>query len=285
MKVLILSKRDLTSTVMLNDLLERLATLPDCQPRVVLAERTRPVELAVPELMRMKYLERDLPFGTLFPRLEAENGQGTAGRLKTPNQLARHYGIDIGVARHIEDLALTDALASFAPDLIVSARFSFLIPPHLCARSRHGTVNVHPGALPHYAGLYPHFFSMLAGEAELGCSLHVIDEGIDSGPILAEGRVPIRPGRSAFAHNLDSHLLGNRLIADLVKSLHDDRPIEPVPQRKSKVKSNTYPTSAEFESFHRAGHSLIGEGEYRDILDRFGIDEENLEIAAATRAG
>jgi hypothetical protein len=283
MKVLILSKRDLTSTVMLNDLLARLAAVPDCQLRIVLAERTRPIELAVAELARMKYLERDLPFGLLFPRLDAENARGDAGRLKTPNQLSRHYDIEIGVAHQIDDPALTSALASFAPDLIVSARFSFLIPPHLCTRSRHGTVNVHPGALPHYAGLYPHFFSMFAGESELGCSLHVVDEGIDSGPILSEGRVPIRPDRSAFAHNLDSHLLGNALIADLVARLRAGGPIEPVPQRQSKVKSNTYPTSVEFESFRKAGHSLIKEGEYRDILDRFGITEEVPEIAAATR--
>lgn len=283
MKVLILSKRDLTSTVMLNDLLGRLASVPDCQPRVVLAERTRPIELTVPELARMKFLERDLPFGSLFPRLDASSERGEAGRLKTPNQLARHYGIDIGVAHRIDDPALTGALSSFAPDLIVSARFSFLIPAQLCKQNRFGTVNVHPGALPRYAGLYPHFFSMLAGENELGCSLHVVDAGIDSGPILAEGRVPIQPGRSAFAHNLDSHLLGNALIADLIARLRAGVPIEPVPQGHSKVKSNTYPTSAEFESFRKAGHSLIKEGEYRDILGRFGIAEEIPEIATAMK--
>jgi len=283
MKVLILSKRDLTSTVMLNDLLPRLAAVPDCQLRIVLAERTRPIERVVPELARMKYLERDLPFGSLFPRLEADNRHGPFSRLKTPNQLAHHYGIDIDVAHRIDDPALTGALSSFVPDLVISARFSFLIPQHLFSRNRHGIVNIHPGALPHYAGLYPHFFSMLAGESDLGCSLHVVDEGIDSGPILAEGRVPIRPGRSAFAHNLDSHLLGNTLITELVARLRDGARIEPVPQRHSKLKSNTYPTSIEFESFRKAGHSLITEGEYRDILDRFGIAEEIPEIAAATK--
>ena len=285
MNILVLSKRDLTSTVMLNDLLARLAALPDCRLHVVLAERTRPVELAVPELRWMKFLERDVPFGTLFPKIEAQSWDGDVERLRTPNQLARHYGIDVAVARSLDDPALESALSGFAPDLIVSARFSFLIPPHVCERTRHGVVNLHPGALPRYAGLYPHFFSMLAGESELGCSLHVIDQGIDSGPILAEGRVPIRPGRSAFAHNLDSHLLGNRLIAEMVERLLADMPIEPVPQRKSKVKSNTYPTPAEFESFRDAGHSLIGEGEYRDLLARFGITEADMEVAVTRRAG
>ncbi|MCK0209441.1 hypothetical protein MWN33_15510 [Starkeya koreensis] len=277
MRILILSKRDLTATVLLNDLLARLAALPGCRLRVVLAERTRPVELEVPELARMKHLERDLPFGTLFPRLDATPEQ--AGELMTPARLAARHGIDIGVARGLDDPAFTAAVEEFLPDLIVSARFSFLIPRRLFDVARHGVVNVHPGRLPGYAGLYPHFFSMLAGEDALGCSLHHIDAGIDSGPLITEGAVPIRPGRSAFAHNLDSHLLGNRLINELVENLLAGRAVTAVPQGQSKVKSNTYPTPAEFEAFRAAGLSLIGVHEYRELLGRFGISEDLPEIS------
>lgn len=274
MNILILSKRDLTATVFLNDLVTRLAALPGCRLRVVLAERTRPVELAVPELRQMKYFERDLPFGTLFPRLDAAGSDARPGALMTPAQLAAHHGFTLSVAHGVDDPALTDAVAEFVPDLVVSARFSFLIPPGLFGVPRHGIVNVHPGSLPGYAGLYPHFFSMLAGEAELGCSVHLVDAGIDSGPLIAEGRVPLLPGRSAFAHNLDSHLLGNRLINDLIENLLGGGRVAAVPQGSSKVKSNTYPTPAEFERFRAAGLSLIAVEEYRDLLGRFGICED-----------
>lgn len=272
MRILILSKRDLTGTVILNDLLARLAPLPDCRLRVVLAERTRPVELEVPQLAGMKRLERDLPFGTLFPRLDATPGR--AGELMTPARLAAHHGVEITVTRGLDDPAFTAAMVAFAPDLVVSARFSFLIPRGLFEGARHGVVNVHPGRLPDYAGLYPHFFSMLAGEEHLGCSLHHVDAGIDSGPLIAEGEVPLRPDRSAFAHNLDSHLLGNRLINELVENLLGGRPVTAVPQGQSKVKSNTYPTSAEFDAFRAAGLSLIRVQEYRELLARFGISED-----------
>jgi len=277
MRILILSKRDLTATVLLNDLLARLAPLPDCRLRVVLAERTRPVELDVPELARMKHFERDLPFGTLFPKLDGAPGH--AGELMTPARLSAHHGVDLSVARGLDDPAFVAAVEEFVPDLIVSARFSFLIPRRLFDVARHGVVNVHPGSLPDYAGLYPHFFSMLAGEEALGCSLHHIDAGIDSGPLIAEGAVPIRPGRSAFAHNLDSHLLGNRLINELVENLLGGRAVMSVPQGQSKVKSNTYPTPAEFDAFRTAGLSLIKVQEYRELLGRFGISEDIPDVS------
>lgn len=271
MRILILSKRDLTATVLLNDLMARLAPLEGCRLRVVLAERTRPVELTVPDLRRMKHFERDLPFGTLFPQIDDAPGRREGDALMTPVQLARHYDVDMAVARGLDDPVFNAALAQFQPELVVSARFSFLIPTRLFGAARHGVVNVHPGRLPDYAGLYPHFFSMLAGEETLGCSLHLVDDGIDSGPMIAQGCVPILPGRSAFAHNLDSHLLGNRLINETVEKLLAGAPIATVPQGSSKVKCNSYPTPAEFERFHSTGLSLIDVQEYRDILGRFGL--------------
>lgn len=274
MNILVLSKRDLTSTVLLNDLLPRLAALPGCRLQIILAERTRPVELVVPELARMKQLERDLPFGTVFPEIDADPAPLPPGRLMTPVQLAVHHGVEIAVARAMDDPVLLGTIAAFAPDVMVSARFSFLFPPEIIALPRHGIINVHPGKVPDYAGLYPHFFSMLAGEQSLGCTVHLVEPGIDNGPVLASGEVPIVPGRSAFAHNLDSHLLGNLLLADLISALLEGRHLPAVPQEKSKLKFNTYPTPLEFERFHASGLSLIDAAEYTNLLDRFGRSPE-----------
>lgn len=270
MNILICSKRDLTSTVFLNDLLERLAPLPGCRLRLVLAERTRPIETQVPELARMKLYERDLPFQVLFPLLEA--GPRPAALL-TPARLAARYGIALSVVRGIRDPVFQKVLDDFAPDLILSARFSFLFPPELIAAPARGVINVHPGRVPDYAGLYPHFFAMLAGERTHGCTVHMVDRNIDGGAILAEGEVPITPALTAFALNLESHLLGNRLVTDVILSWLKGHGTQAVPQRQSKLKSNTYPTAAEFEKFRSAGLSLINADEYLDILRRFGASE------------
>ncbi|MEP9378643.1 formyltransferase family protein [Aquabacter sp. CN5-332] len=270
MNILICSKRDLTSTVFLNDLLERLAPLPGCRLHLVLAERTRPIETQVPELVQMKLYERDLPFQVLFPLLEADPRPAD---LMTPAGLAARYGVALSVVRGINDPVFQKVLDDFSPDLILSARFSFLFPPDLIAAPARGVINVHPGRVPDYAGLYPHFFAMLAGERTHGCTVHMVDGNIDTGAILAEGEVPIDPTLTAFALNLESHLLGNRLVTDVILSWLKGHSTHAVPQRQSKLRSNTYPTPAEFEKFRVAGLSLIRADEYLDILRRFGASE------------
>lgn len=295
MRVLVCSKRDLSSVVILNDLLDRLAGIAGCTIFLMLAERTRTVETVVAELVHMKELERDLPFGVLFPLIEGQallRSAGTlaeiverhhlpvasrdrrpispASRLDTLNRLIARHKLPHLVVRSMGGEAVA-AAETFAPDLILSARFSFIFPPPFIALAEHGVINVHPGRLPEYAGLYPHFHSMMAGEPALGCTVHVVDGGIDSGPILAAGEVPIDRRRSAFSHNLDSHLLGNRLAADVVKTLSMGERLVGVPQDRSRLRQHTYPTREEFQAFRAKRLSLIDMGEYLDLLRRFGL--------------
>ena len=81
MRILVCSKRDLSSVVILNDLLGRLIEVPEVSVALMLAERTRPVETVVPELVRMKALERDLPFGVFFPLIDGRSTSREAAEL------------------------------------------------------------------------------------------------------------------------------------------------------------------------------------------------------------
>lgn len=272
MRVAICSKRDLSSLIILNDLLPRLAGIPGCELSLLLAVRTREVETQVPELARTKFLERDLPFERLFPHAPRRLGKGNdRGHLLDLTGLEQAFSVK---ANAVYSLAEVDSrLISFQPDLILSVRFSFLFREPVRSLPRHGIINVHPGRVPDYAGLYPHFFSMLAGEKTLGCTVHFVDAAIDSGAIIATGEVPIDPRRSAFAHNLDSHLLGNRLLAEVAGRLARNEEVDARPQQAPASRPNTYPTREEFERFRAAGLSLIHADEYREILHRFGIDD------------
>ena len=271
MKVAICSKRDLSSLIILNDLLPRLASIPDCELALLLALRTRDVETKVPELIRMKYLERDLPFDRLClhePRRAGGHAKDGAHLLDLAG-LEQAFGLK---ARVVRSSAEVDShLLAFQPDLILSVRFSFLFRELIRSLPRHGIINAHPGRVPDYAGLYPHFFSMLAGEETLGCTVHFVDASIDSGAIIAAGEVPIDRRRSAFAHNLDSHLLGNRFLAEIAGKLARNEEVAALPQQAPALSSNTYPTRQEFDRFREAGLSLIHADEYTEILRRFGI--------------
>src|SRR5262249_22708377 len=147
---------------------------------------------------------------------------------------------------------------------------------------RLGAINVHPGRLPDYAGLYPHFYSMLAGERSLGCTVHQIDQGIDSGPVVAAGEVPIVAGCSAFTHNLESHLLGNRLAFDIVEGLANGGRLAGK-AHDGEVRQHTYPTEEEFRAFAMKGLTLIDLREYVIILRRFGFFDESPGLAGGAK--
>lgn len=283
MNILICSKRDLTSVVILNDLLPRLAALPGVRLSLWLAERTRPVETRVPELVRMKFLERDLPFGLVFPLIDDQPALDQP-ELLTPERLAAAHRLPWRVVTDIRTPEIRHALTALMPDLILSVRFSFAFDRVAMALPRHGILNVHPGALPRFAGLYPHLHSMLEGETQLGCTVHRVDEGLDSGPVLATGSIPIDPARSAFRHNLDSHLLGNRLLADIVARIAAGELPEGVPQDRAKLRYHTYPTAEEFARFAAAGLAVIHEAEYLDLLRRFVAPGRRLGESEAAQA-
>jgi len=190
MRILICSERDLSSVVILNDLLEWVAKILNCAISMMLAEWTRAVETVAPSLIQMKSLMRDVPPGVLFLLLARENDNesviddnseryelpvaspelppAAAGRpFLSPRRLGEQYGISPMVVLCIEDLEMLAAANSLATDLIVPVRFRFKFREDFIALLETGILNIHPRRLPDYAGLHPHFYSMLAGESAI----------------------------------------------------------------------------------------------------------------------
>src|SRR3546814_6750702 len=102
MRILVCSKRDLTSLIVLNDLLARLDAIPGCRLGLLLAERTRKVEVTSPELNLVKLFERDLPFGLVFPLLERTQADDSA-ELAMLGPLIRRHRLEAAVARSMKD--------------------------------------------------------------------------------------------------------------------------------------------------------------------------------------
>lgn len=88
--------------------------------------------------------------------------------------------------------AFIDALAELEPDLYVVNSYSMILKPELLALPRRGAVNVHGALLPQYRGASVTEWALINEESETGTTLHVMDAGIDTGPIIAQARVAIR---------------------------------------------------------------------------------------------
>jgi methionyl-tRNA formyltransferase len=84
------------------------------------------------------------------------------------------------------------ALAELRPELIVLADYGRLVPGPVLELPAHGALNLHPSLLPRHRGATPIPAAILEGDAETGVTLMRMDEGLDTGPILASRRLPLR---------------------------------------------------------------------------------------------
>lgn len=82
-------------------------------------------------------------------------------------------------------------LARNGIDLICLAGFMRILSAEFVSRFPRRILNIHPSLLPKFPGLQAQRQALEAGERESGCTVHFVDEGVDTGPIIAQGRVPI----------------------------------------------------------------------------------------------
>ena len=92
------------------------------------------------------------------------------------------------------DAALGNAIAGYAPALVVLAGFMRILGSPLVERFAGRMLNIHPSLLPKYPGLHTHRRVLEAGDAEHGASVHFVTTELDGGPVVLQARVPVLPG-------------------------------------------------------------------------------------------
>ena len=250
LKIAICTKRDLHGLVAVRRLLPLLG---DAQTRIFCSVKTRPDEDRDPDLKLLKSLERDFPLDLLSPlaRPSDRNDACPASWTPLPNLLPHDGGA---------------LLADYAPDVIVSIRFSLIFKPWLIERARLGVINIHPGPLPHYRGLFTPFWQMLNGEETLGCTVHRVDEGIDTGPVLGFGKLPRVPARSLFWHITQIYLAGLPVIAGHIETLRNGGALDGEPQPAAGGDYYRFPTADDFARYRREAGDIVTARDYSDIL-------------------
>ncbi|MER7761705.1 phosphoribosylglycinamide formyltransferase [Streptomyces sp. NPDC097619] len=94
--------------------------------------------------------------------------------------------------REAWDAALAERTAAFEPDLVVSAGFMKIVGKEFLARFGGRFVNTHPALLPAFPGAHGVRDALAYGAKVTGCTVHFVDDGVDTGPIIAQGVVEIR---------------------------------------------------------------------------------------------
>ncbi len=130
-----------------------------------------------------------------------------------------------GLSREAFDEALHQAIASARPDAVALAGYMRLLTPGFVQRWRGRLLNIHPSLLPRYRGLDTHQRALEAGDAEGGCSVHLVTEEVDAGEVLGQIAVAIQsddtPESLAARVRLAEHQLYPATLAAYV-SRHQD---------------------------------------------------------------
>jgi phosphoribosylglycinamide formyltransferase-1 len=121
--------------------------------------------------------------------------------------------------RAARDAAMADWLAKRGVRLVVLAGYMHLLTPAFLERFPNAVVNVHPSLLPAFPGAHAVEEQLAAGIAESGATVHLVDEGVDSGPVLAQERVPVLAGDTAETLHERIKSVEHRLLPEVVREL------------------------------------------------------------------
>ena len=161
-------------------------------------------------------LDDDLPVSAVASSAENVHALDRARAAGVP---AKAFVLDGFESRDERDAAMASWLeatvfvSSCAPGSCSCSRRRFL------DRFPGRIVNVHPSLLPEFAGTRPIDDAIEAGAAETGVTVHFVDEGIDTGPIIAQERLAIAPGESAEQLRMRLHAIEHRLLPLVVREL------------------------------------------------------------------
>ena len=119
--------------------------------------------------------------------------------------------------RAVWDREIEDAVAQLNPDLVVSVGFMRILSNSFVKRFK--VINSHPALLPNFPGAHAVRDALSAGETETGCTIHWVDEGVDTGEIIAQSKVEILPNDDVSTLHERIKVIERELIVETIRKL------------------------------------------------------------------
>ena len=166
-------------------------------------------EFAVPTL---RALAETYPVVGVVTQPDRPAGRGRKPTPPPVKQLALELGIPVMQPRRLRAPEAFEQLQAWQPDLIVVAAYGQILRPNVLQLPRYGCINVHASLLPRWRGASPIQHAILHGDAETGITIMLMDEGMDTGPILTQETLPIAPDDTAGTLSPKLSALGARLL-------------------------------------------------------------------------
>ncbi|RNC68742.1 MAG: phosphoribosylglycinamide formyltransferase [Desulfuromonadales bacterium] len=143
---------------------------------------------------------------------------------------AKRHGIATHVLDHRShagreayDAALVELLRSHGVQLVVLAGFMRIVTPVLLEAFPHAVMNIHPALLPAFPGLHAQHQSLQYGVKITGCTVHFVDEGTDTGPIIIQAAVPVMEDDTEDSLSARIQVEEHRIYPEAVRLFADGR--------------------------------------------------------------
>ena len=160
-------------------------------------------------------------------------------------QIAWEREIPVWEVQRMSGQETIDVLCGYQPDLICVACFSLYIPRKVLDIPRLGCLNVHPSLLPANRGPDPLFWTFHEGSRQTGVTIHLMDEGLDTGPIVAQERIDVPDGIRYDELETQCAALGGKLLARAVSERFQGMAAL-IPQDESQSSYLPMPSEKEF---------------------------------------
>jgi hypothetical protein len=176
---------------------------------------------------------------------------------RTVRAACRARGLACQVARNVNQRAVRERVAAFAPDLLLSVSCPYRIKQPLLDLPRVGCLNLHSSLLPAYAGVCTYVHVLAAGEAETGITLHEMVEQFDAGRIVAQRPCAIEPGTSVATLFRELCRLAGPMIAEQIPRILTAGAIDGPVQDPGRRSYFGEPDRHDIDDLRRRGFSLL----------------------------
>jgi methionyl-tRNA formyltransferase len=173
---------------------------------------------------------------------DRQAGRGLRVRSSPVKLLAQGHGLSVLQPPTLKEGAVVAALAAQDPDVMVVAAYGLVVPKAVLELPRRGCINIHASLLPRWRGAAPIQRALLAGDTTTGITIMQMDEGLDTGPILLQEPVPIRPDDTAGTLHDRLAALGGRLVVEALAA--------PASPRSQNVAYATYAPKIDMREAH-----------------------------------
>jgi methionyl-tRNA formyltransferase len=127
----------------------------------------------------------------VLTRPDRPAGRGLKQHISAVKRLALEHGLNLLQPATLKDPAVLHAIAAARPEAVTVAAYGLLLPPALLALPARGCINVHASLLPRWRGAAPIQRALLAGDRVTGVTIMLMEEALDTGPMLLQREIPI----------------------------------------------------------------------------------------------